>query len=68
MLQNTCKTLKIKCVLQISPFGGGKSYLASGPVGFLVPNYIFSPVRATKMNLNTFLSGHSVDIMQLGEG
>ena len=45
------------------PIGGGKSYLASGLVSFLAPNYILSPVRAPKMNINTFLSGPSVDIM-----
>ena len=62
MLPNTRKTLK-KCVLQISPIGGGKSYLASGLVNFLAPNYIFLPVRAPKLNLKTFISGPSVDIM-----
>ena len=52
-----------KRALQISPIGGGKSYLAGGLVSFLVPNYMFLPVRAPKMNLNTFLSWPSIDIM-----
>ena len=63
MLQNTCKTLKKNVFYKSPPYGGGKSYLASGQVSFLAPNYIFSPVRAPKMNLSNFLSGPSVDIM-----